>query len=142
MEILEDTADDPNAFPSPIETICTIWIRRDEEGQEKGLYLLIADQTNISFIELTKHLSAIAFGHQTIASIESEQTEREQEKKRKKISIKRSKMITTKMQEGWKLHQIQEIDAHGKMALVCEDLSRSSLVFFEINDLSDQGAIF
>ena len=46
-------------------------------------------------------------------------------------------MHHTTMKEGWKIHQIQEIQPLGECALVCEDIATSSLVFFQIVDLVD-----
>ena len=43
VEIVEDTRNDPNAFPSPIENICGIWQKKNEDRYEDNLYLLIAD---------------------------------------------------------------------------------------------------
>ena len=51
-------------------------------------------------------------------------------------------MHKTKMVEGWKIHQIQEIQPLGQCAVVCEDMSTSVLVFFHINDLMDKEAVF
>ena len=72
VEIIEDTVDDPNAFPSPIEHVCTIWQRKDETGKEDGIFLLVADQRTISFISLSTHLSEAGFGNSATRVTKSE----------------------------------------------------------------------
>ena len=51
-------------------------------------------------------------------------------------------MIKTNMHKGWKIHQIQEIQPLGECSLVCEDNSKSELVFFHLKDLTEKEAIF
>ena len=71
VEIVEDTADDPNAFPSPIETICTIWKKNDEASEEEGIYLVVADTKMISFINLSSHLNEAGFGKSVTRVVQS-----------------------------------------------------------------------
>ena len=135
VNIIEDNIDDPDADPSPIENICGVWEKKDDERIDNPFFFIIADHTTISYIDLTPHSNKFTRQQSFMVGRSNRSTTRS-------ININRSEMHKTVMQEGWKIHQIQEIHPKGQCSIVCEDISKSELVFFHIQDLKDDEAIF
>ena len=141
IEIIEDTVDDPNAGPSPIEHKCAIWKKKNEASKETRIFLVIADSRTVSYIDLTPYLNNNKFT-KSVYRAEQGGVASPIGSSVPMIQIRRSKLKKTVMQVGWKIHQIQEIMPAGECALVCEDISKSELVFFHLKDLTEKEAIF
>ena len=57
IEIIEDTSNDPEAEPSPIEHICGIVEKKNEQNHLSKVFLVIADHRTVSYINLTPFLN-------------------------------------------------------------------------------------
>ena len=106
IEIEEDNLDDPNAEPSPIEHICCILEKTNANSKFKSTFLVIADNRTVSYIDLTQQLNQKTWTRSAsrLMSIAEIQEKEAKNPTGPTISIKRSKMHKTVMQNGWKIH--------------------------------------